>query len=99
MICSSLITLFGHGLIEKLEVPRKAITAHVWPLPDGLELDDLLTASLEPKRLVRKPFLPMPVLGIPGWWHDNEVFSFYDDPAVFRVFNFAVACRGQPVSV
>lgn len=78
------LTLFGHALMEKLVVPRKAITAHVWLLPDGLELDALLTASLEPERLVTKPFLPMPVLGVPGWWQENEAISFYEDASVFR---------------
>lgn len=31
-----------------------------------------------------KPFTPLPVLGIPGWWPDNADPSFYDDVRVFR---------------
>jgi hypothetical protein len=31
-----------------------------------------------------KPFLPLPVLGIPGWWAPNENPGFYDDTQVFR---------------
>ena len=27
---------------------------------------------------------PLPVLGVPGWWPENENFSFYDDSFVFR---------------
>jgi hypothetical protein len=34
--------------------------------------------------LAGKPFTPLPVLGIPGWWSGNENFSFYDDSLVFR---------------
>ncbi|MDO4967983.1 MAG: DUF3025 domain-containing protein [Comamonadaceae bacterium] len=34
--------------------------------------------------LATKPFSPLPVLGVPGWWAQNEELSFYDDPLVFR---------------
>jgi len=27
---------------------------------------------------------PLPVLGIPGWWSENEAPAFYDDTAYFR---------------
>ena len=78
------LTLFGHALIEKLVRPRKAITAHVWllaqPLGDGAALAETLT----PQLLATKPFLPLPVLGVPGWWAANEEPSFYCDEAVFR---------------
>lgn len=81
---SAQLTLFGHALIEKLVRPRKAITAHVWlleqPLGDGTGLAETLTPPL----LATKPFLPLPVLGVPGWWAANEEPSFYRDEAVFR---------------
>ena len=28
---------------------------------------------------------PLPVLGVPGWWPDNEVPEFYADTTVFRL--------------
>jgi hypothetical protein len=31
-----------------------------------------------------KPFAPLPVLGVPGWWAGNEDPAFYADAAVFR---------------
>ena len=31
-----------------------------------------------------KPFSPLPVLGVPGWWPDNAKLGFYDDAEVFR---------------
>lgn len=80
---SARLALFGHALLEKLMQPRKAITAHVW-LVEGLT-DDAIASSLAPARLAAKDFLPMPVLGVPGWWPDNESPSFYDDADVFRV--------------
>jgi hypothetical protein len=33
------LTLFGHALLEKLVAPRKAITAHLWRLPVGIDRD------------------------------------------------------------
>jgi hypothetical protein len=83
------LQVFGHALLEKLVSPRKAATAHVLlPLPDAarsLALDDAaLARSLSPERLARKPFAPLPVLGIPGWCAANVSAEYYDDPKVFR---------------
>lgn len=88
----------GHALLEKLVQPRKPITAHVLCVhTDGAQgylpqdagqadIDGWLAASewLQAEALARKPFAPLPVLGIPGWCHENENFSFYDDSLVFR---------------
>jgi hypothetical protein len=79
---SAEIMLFGHALLEKLMQPRKAITAHVW-LAEDLS-DRALSTSLSFERLATKPFFPLPVLGIPGWWPDNDEPTFYEDAAVFR---------------
>jgi hypothetical protein len=80
--------IFGHALLEKLLAPRKDLTAHVWafPCPAGPleDADGWLAAELTAERLAAKPFLPLPVLGIPGWCALNEDFSFYDDARTFR---------------
>lgn len=53
--------------------------------PDGLaELDAALATRLTPERLAGKPFTPLPVLGVPGWWPDNADPGFYADTSVFR---------------
>lgn len=86
------LVLFGHALLEKLVHPRKAITAHVLALPcdehplpgDTRRVDARLAARLRPETLAGKPFSPLPVLGVPGWWADNKQNSFYDDASVFR---------------
>lgn len=71
------LTLFGHALLEKLATaPRKALTAHVLLCDEPLALDAAGWA--------RKPFAPLPVLGVPGWWPGNADPAFYDDVAVFR---------------
>lgn len=83
------LVLFGHALLEKLVYPRKPITAHVYraPAPAGEmhALDHWAADALRQTDLTAKIFLPLPVLGVPGWWVQNEALSFYDDPQVFRL--------------
>jgi hypothetical protein len=80
--------IFGHALLEQLADPRKGLTAHVWradaALDSAASADAWLAARCAPEVLAGKPFTPLPVLGIPGWWSENEDFSFYDDSLVFR---------------
>jgi hypothetical protein len=82
------LVLFGHALLEKLVYPRKPITAHVYRAQVAInsiaDLDAWVAADLSAAKLASKPFAPLPVLGVPGWWSQNEDFSFYDDPLVFR---------------
>lgn len=74
------LTLFGHALLDKLTAPRKPITAHVLIVEGDADALALFTAD----RIAAKPFAPLPVLGVPGWWSANEAPSFYADRAVFR---------------
>ena len=82
--------VFGHALLEKLATPRKALTAHVLRLPppaaggSAAACDRALARSLAPEYLAQKPFVPLPVLGVPGWWAGNTAANFYDDSKVFR---------------
>jgi hypothetical protein len=82
------LLVFGHALLEQLLAPRKGLTAHVWcparALDSGADVDPWLAAQCTAERLAEKPFTPLPVLGVPGWWPENENFSFYDDSLVFR---------------
>ena len=91
------LLVFGHAALEKLLSPYKSITAHVWrvALPfdaagELAALDAWLAADLTPDKLARKPFVPLPLLGVPGWWPANQAPAFYDDAEVFRPL------RGQP---
>jgi hypothetical protein len=82
------LVLFGHALLEKLQAPRKAMTAHVYRvLPATVstgDLDTWIAANLNAEQLAKKPFAHLPVLGVPGWWPANMEPGFYDDPEVFR---------------
>ena len=77
-----------HAALEKLVSPYKSITAHVLQAPAAIEtiedVDAWLAASLSAERLVPKPFAPLPLLGVPGWWAPNDDAAFYDDARVFR---------------
>ena len=55
------------------------------PADDLLDrLDAAVAAALAESTLHRDAFLPLPVLGVPGWWPASAEPGFYDDPAVFR---------------
>ena len=82
------LVLFGHALLEKLAHPRKTITAHVYRAQPAMNsianLDAWVAQDLSAEKLAGKPFVPLPVLGVPGWSPENENFSFYDDSFAFR---------------
>ncbi len=89
------ISLFGHALMEKLVVPRKAITAHTLVIFAGDDvfalapqaqrawLDAHVARRLAGEGLTTSSFTPLPVLGVPGWWPAQDR-DFYLDTSVFR---------------
>lgn len=92
------VLLFGHGLMQRLMRPYKAACAHALvldddtvhaggePTPDAdwmARADGRLAARIRTLTLAERP-LPLPVLGVPGWWPANASPGFYDDAAVFR---------------
>lgn len=92
---SSRVFLFGHALMEKLVMPYKSITGHMWvigpetqtlstlPVPATChQIDDLLAKRLE-QGLTTSEFSPLPILGLPGWWPEQGE-DFYQDTTVFR---------------
>jgi hypothetical protein len=90
------VRIFGHALLEKLVAPYKACTGHAWIVevePAYFSatdagrraiLDHAVSERLKSEAISSRSFTPLPVLGVPGWWAENEVPSFYDDPQVFR---------------
>jgi hypothetical protein len=84
------MVLFGHALLEKLVTPYKSITGHVYrvstdmPEINDAALDTWLAQDLQADKLATKPYEPLPVLGVPGWWADNAAPAFYQDTQVFR---------------
>ena len=84
------LVLFGHALLEKLSFPRKPMVAHVFHAPVAMnsiaDMDGWLADQMDASAWSTKPFTPLPVLGVPGWWPANEAPGFYDDAQVFRPF-------------
>jgi len=81
------LQIFGHAALEKLVKPYKAITVHMWRVPAHVpckDWDDWLAQDLTTDKLATKPFVAVPVLGIPDWWAGNESADFYKDLQVFR---------------
>ena len=88
------LELFGHALIEKLVHPYKAITAHAWVMavePSWFalgeaerctEIDSRVAMQLQ-AGFTSADFTPLPVLGVPNWWPDQDA-AFYADSSVFR---------------
>jgi hypothetical protein len=89
------VWLFGHALMEKLVAPRKAITAHTRVVTVGDDfftlshdarrawLDHTVASELSTSGLSTADFTPMQVLGVPGWWPQQDD-DFYNDATVFR---------------
>jgi Protein of unknown function (DUF3025) len=94
--------LFGHALLEKLVSPYKSITAHVYIAQAATEsiadmgLDWRIAQQLSAAALVPKPFIPLPVLGVPGWQTANEDPRYYDDAQVFRPATALLALGTKP---
>lgn len=82
------LVVVGHAALEKLVSPRKQHAVHVYRSQFAIDsiasLDQQMAATLSPSVLVGKPFAPLPVLGVPGWWAANADPAFYDDTTVFR---------------
>lgn len=96
------VWLFGHALMEKLVAPYKAITAHTRVVLAGdayfaldhagqrAWLDQRVARELAEQGLSNAGFTPLPVLGVPDWWPQQDE-TFYADATVFRPKRGAVA--------
>jgi len=86
------VILFGHGALEQLagNAHRGLTVKALWvayPGTIGLPaLDAALAAQITAGTLLAadEPRLPLPLLGVPGWFAENEDPRCYDDASVFR---------------
>ena len=90
--------LFGHAMYEKALQPFVGLTAKsiLLHVPEAMlklqgdALNDAVDHRLadyvaDASQLMRgKSLSPLPVLGVPGWWPQNETATFYDDVSYFR---------------
>ncbi len=90
--------LFGHSMLEKALDPYVGVTAKaiLFLVDDAFiasnhatqmrEIDHRAAAWLmnEGNLLSSKNFSPLPWLGVPSWWKENESPIFYDNAQYFR---------------
>ena len=90
--------VFGHALYQKALAPFIGLTgkAVLLAVPQGfLELPPQAQVEDADRRLAAyvwnrthlcrgRELAPLPVLGVPGWWPNNDDEAFYDNKAYFR---------------
>ncbi|MEN6671043.1 DUF3025 domain-containing protein [Psychrobacter sp. B38] len=94
------VYIFGHALLEQLVQPRKPLCAHsiviqvtqdFFALPLSERMDDLdnkmadyMDRLLSKDTVTPRQLAPLPILGVPHFWSENEHPAFYEDTHVFR---------------
>ena len=89
------VFVFGHALFAKALSPYIGMTAHSMLLPvvadflsenvdDQTRALDSRIAEAMANLAAPEMLAPLPVLGVPGWWHENEDPRFYDNAEYFR---------------
>jgi Protein of unknown function (DUF3025) len=74
------LQIVGHALLEQLALaPRKPLTAFVHAAGTAQA-----AAAANAEAWTAAALLPLPVLGVPGWWPANEDAGYYADTSVFR---------------
>lgn len=89
MLTQAYIGLTGKALFVAVDKPFFTL-----PLAKQYQhLDELLFNNITQHQWLKDNRLlsPLPLLGLPGWWPENENASFYDNKQYFR--EIRVACR------
>lgn len=90
--------VIGHALHEKALTPYLGFTGKALPVEvdraffslapaaQRLHLDSAVAAGFAARDFLPSPrtLLPLPLLGVPGWWPDNAVADFYRNTDYFR---------------
>ena len=96
----AVVYIFGHALLEQLITPRKPLCAHSVVISVGQDffalstqqriafldnkLADYMNELLSKDTVTPCHLSPLPILGVPHFWAENEDSHFYDDAFVFR---------------
>ena len=85
------VWVLGHGLLDKLRSPYRALTAHVLWLPVDFDgecaqeaADTVVARHLRQRAPIPEDLLPLPVAALPGWDTEGLGAALFDDAAVFR---------------
>lgn len=88
--------IFGHGLYQQCLVPRRGLTGkaiYIATRPRFFaqcksaqygQLDELLAQRIAGQLQTPRELLPLPLLGVPGWWPVNIDPHYYADEWYFR---------------
>ena len=91
--------LFGHGALEQLgSNPHRGLTVKaLWlPLESGtplIEVDTWMVSQIASGTFLaeNEHRLPLPIVGVPGWFVENERAECYDEVDVFRPLRVEIA--------
>ena len=94
------VILFGHGALEQLgSKPHRGLTVKaLWlnhpPCTQKTAVDSWMAPEIASGQLLAagEYRLPLPILGIPGWFAENERLNCYDDVHVFRLLRGLDSC-------
>lgn len=85
------VSVLGHGLLEKLRAPYRALTAHALWLPVDVgatagqhAIDEAVAAWLRARAPAPGDLLPLPVAALPGWDTEDLGNALFEDASVFR---------------
>lgn len=84
------VIIFGHGLYEKALHPYVGLTAKclLFVAQDNAHscIDTLIARYLQNNKdhLRTSMLAPLPILGVPGWWEQNNDEQFYENKNYFR---------------
>ncbi|MBU1308535.1 MAG: DUF3025 domain-containing protein [Gammaproteobacteria bacterium] len=90
--------IFGHAIYEMATAPFIGLTAKALfiEVPDGFSqwsltaaysfIDNKLHEQIANQALLidNRQLTPLPILGVPGWYNENETTSFYHNTNYFR---------------
>ena len=89
--------VFGHAMHEKALTPYIGMTTHSILLKESadffnksyqqqlIELDQNISETWKNTTIKKtKDLQPLPILGIPGWWKEQQDKTFYSDTSYFR---------------
>jgi len=76
----------GHGLLDKLRAPFRALTAQTLIVDTGSsDADNAAAAEVRAPHFAPDRLAPLPVAALPGWDSERMGERLFDDRAVFRV--------------
>jgi hypothetical protein len=78
--------VIGHGLLDKLRAPFRALTAQALVIDtDVRHADDVAASQMRARDFAPHRLAPLPVAALPGWDSEGIGERLFDDEEVFRV--------------